>query len=160
MCLYSQPFDIVLISLHYSKTFWQEFHSILESRGNNKARKKNIFKETTHWNRMIDLTPLKNYKAHYTYVILCPRFLFILDNCWTQETSPFSPLSFFVDIKNAYCRDILNIYQLRCCYNILLSVMFYFDLYLMHKCIHMIVYTLSIPQLNGSAGKRLITPIN
>ena len=30
----------------------------------------------------------------------------------------------------------------------------------MHKCIHMIVYNLYVPQLNGSAGKRLITPIN
>ena len=29
----------------------------------------------------------------------------------------------------------------------------------MHKCIHMIVYNLPVPQLDVSVGKRLITPI-
>ena len=40
------------------------------------------------------------------------------------------PISFFIDIKSAHSEDILNIYQVLWCYNILLWVMFYFDLYL------------------------------
>ena len=71
----------------------------------------------------------------------------------------YSPISLFIDIKKAHRRDMFNIYKLRCCYN-LLWIMFYFDLYLMHKCIHVIMYNLSVPPSNGSSGKRLITPIN
>ena len=71
----------------------------------------------------------------------------------------YSPISLFIDIKKAHRRDMFNIYKLRCCYN-LVWIMFYFELYLMHICIHMIVYNLSVPPLNGSSGKRLITPIN
>ena len=67
---------------------------------------KNILKETMHWNKMIDLTPLTNHRAYYTYNILCPRVLFILDNWRIQATSPFPHFLFFIDVKNAYCRDI------------------------------------------------------
>ena len=44
---------------------------------------------------------------------------------------------------------------MRCSYNLLFWVMFHFDLYLMHKCIHKIVYNLSVPPLNGSTVKGL-----